>query len=105
MQSVYNFVQPGFVKKGAIEQFCNNFAEQYARSESEGQLTIYNSLFTMDKLKEKFQKLFKCLIEVGRASKKTNMMVPVKKIELMWKDREYYNSEDNNNKLFLLCNY
>ena len=105
MQSVYNFVQPGFVKKGAIEQFCNNFAEQYARSESEGQLTIYNSLFTMDKLKEKFQKLFKCLIEVGRASKKTNMMVPVKKIELMWKEREYYNSEDHNSKLFLLADF
>ena len=57
----------------------------------------------MEKLKEKFQKLFKCLVTVGRPSKKTNMMVPLERIELLWKEREYYNSEDLNDKVFILA--
>lgn len=103
MTEAYKFADLGLVKKGAVEDFCNRFAEEYARKESHGQLNINMSFITMEKLKEKFQKLFKCLVTVGRPSKKTNMMVPLERIELLWKEREYYNSEDLNDKVFILA--
>ena len=105
MTAVYDFSDLGLVKKGAVEEFCNKFAEDYARKESSGPLVINYSLITMDKLKDKFQKLFKCLVNVGRASKKTNGMVPLERVELLWQEREHYTSADHNDKVFLLSEF
>ena len=105
MNAVYEFSDLGMVKKGAVEEFCNKFAEDYARKESKGQLIINYSLLTMDKLKEKFQKLFKCLVHVGRASKNTNGMVPLERIELLWQERDRYTTTDQNDKVFLLSEF
>jgi hypothetical protein len=59
----------------------------------------------MDSLRERFLKLFKCLCKVGRASKKTNGLVPVERIELLWKEKEYYTSTNLNEKLFVFAEF
>ena len=105
MTETYKFSEQKTVKKGAVEEFCNKFAEDYARRESDGQLIINHSLVTMDKLKEKFQKLFKCLVTTGKATKKNGNMITLERVELLWKEKEYYNSTDQNEKLFLLADF
>jgi hypothetical protein len=83
MTATYEFVERGAVKKSEIDEFCGRFAENYARNESRGQLMIIHSVTTMEMLKDKFQKLFKCLVNVGKASKKTDGKVPLEKVELL----------------------
>lgn len=105
MYAVYDFSEKEYANKGEIEEFCNRFAENYARSESSDKVAIIHSVLTMDKLRERFLKLFKCLIKVGKASKKTNGLVPMERIELLWKEKEFYTSTNLNEKLFVFAEY
>jgi hypothetical protein len=102
MTETYKFVEQGWAKKNDIEEFCNRFAENYARQESKGQLIINYSVLTMDMLKDKFKKLFNCLVTVGRPSKKNENKCQLEKVELLWKEREWYGSTDLNDKVFIL---
>ena len=102
MTETYKFIEQGSAKRTDIEDFCNRFAENYARNESRGQLMIAQSVSTMDMLKDKFMKLFKCLVNVGKASKKTGGKLPMEKVELLWKEREWYGSTNLNDKIFIL---
>jgi hypothetical protein len=102
MTATYDFVEQEYAKKTDIDDFCNKFAEDYARKESKGQLIINYSVMTMDLLKEKFQKLFKCLVTVGKPSKKNGGKCLMEKVELLWKEREWYGSTDLNDKIFIL---
>ena len=56
----------------------------------------------MDKLKDKFYKLFRCLINVGKPKKKDGNRCSMERVELLWKEREYYTNTDLNEKLFVL---
>ena len=102
MTATYDFVEQEYAKKTDIDDFCNKFAEDYARKESKGQLIINYSVMTMDLLKEKFQKLFKCLVTVGKPSKKNGGKCLMEKVELLWKEREWYGSTNLNDKIFIL---
>ena len=102
MQETYTFSQRDLVKQNEIIEFCNTFAERYAKNESENQIIITNSMLMMEKLRDKFYKLFKCLINVGRPSKKNGMKVKMERVELLWQEKEYYNSTNLNEKLFIL---
>jgi hypothetical protein len=42
----------------------------------------------MDKLKDKFYKLFRCLVNVGKPKKKDGNRCPMERVELLWKERE-----------------
>jgi hypothetical protein len=103
MNATYKFAEQGAVKRSDIEDFCNRFAEDYARNESRGQLMIVHSVTTMDMLKDKFLKLFKCLVNVGKASKKTGGKLPLERVELLWKEREWYGNSNLNDKVFILA--
>jgi hypothetical protein len=102
MNDTYKFIERGSAKKTDIEDFCNRFAEDYARKESKGQLIINYSVMTMDVLKDKFLKLFKCLVEVGKPKKKDGGKCELHKVELLWKEREWYGNTDLNDKVFIL---
>ena len=41
----------------------------------------------MDKLKDKFYKLFRCLIDVGKPQKKNGNKCKMERIELLWKEK------------------
>ena len=58
MISAYKFSELGEAKREEIIEFCNMCAERYATKESKGDLIITHSLFTMEKLRDKFLKLF-----------------------------------------------
>lgn len=88
MEAAYKFSDLGAAKKSEIIDFCNEFAESYARKESKGDLVINYSLVMMEKLKDKFYKLFRCLINVGKPKKKDGNRCSMERVELLWKERE-----------------
>jgi hypothetical protein len=103
MQAAYNFSDLGAAKKSEIVDFCNEFAESYARKESKGNLIINYSLVMMDKLKDKFYKLFRCLINVGKPKKKDGNKCSMERVELLWKEKVDPMNTDLNEKIFDLC--
>jgi hypothetical protein len=58
-------------------------------------------MLMMDKLKEKFYKLFRCLINVGRPKKKDDNRCTLERVELFWKEKTYHNSANLNEVLGL----
>lgn len=87
MIAAYKFSELGAAKKSEIIEFCNNQAEIYAQKESRGDLQITYSMLMMDKLKDKFYKLFRCLIDVGKPKKKDGNKCSMERIELLWKEK------------------
>ena len=57
----------------------------------------------MEKLKDKFYKLFRCLINVGKPKKKDGNRCPMERVELLWKEREDGNHVINEKASFLLA--
>jgi hypothetical protein len=102
MKETYEFSQRELVKKSEIVDFCNDFADRYAKKESSDSVIIPYSLVMMDKLRDKFYKLFRCLISFGRESKKKGNKVTMERVELLWKEKEYYTSANLNEKMFVL---
>lgn len=104
MNKAYKFSELGAAKKSEIIEFCNKCAEDYARSESKGDLVINYSLVMMEKLKDKFYKLFRCLIDVGKPKKKDGNRCSMERIELLWKENTIENRIDAiNEKAFELA--
>lgn len=87
MLAAYKFSEAGYAKKHEIVEFCNSFAEHYANQESVGDLKINYSALMMDKLKDKFYKLFRCLINVGKPKKKDGNVCTLERVELIWNER------------------
>lgn len=102
MIKAYEFSDRVKATKAEIAEFCNSMADKYARMESKNNVNIMNSTVMVDKLRDKFYKLFRCLIEVGKPKKKDGMRCEMKRIELLWKEKEYYTSMNLNEKLFVL---
>ena len=103
MIKTYKFSELGAAKKSEIIEFCNKSAEDYAMSESKGDLQINYSLVLMEKLKDKFYKLFRCLIDVGKPKKKDGNRCSMERIELLWKENTIENRIDAiNEKAFEL---
>jgi hypothetical protein len=87
MIATYKFSELGAAKKSEIIDFCNNQAEHYAQQESRNGIVIYHSAVMMDKLRDKFYKLFRCLINVGKPKKKEGNKCTMERIELLWKEK------------------
>lgn len=102
MNDAYKFSELGAAKKNEIIEFCNKCAEEYARNESKGDLQINYSLVMMEKLKDKFYKLFRCLIDVGKPKKKDGNRCSMERIELLWKEKEHYGSANLNERIYVL---
>jgi hypothetical protein len=102
MTAAYKFSERGSAKMYEIGEFCAKFAQDYAKRESKDMLIINNSFLMMEKLKEKFMKLFRCLINVGKPKKKDGGRCQMERIELLWQEKEYYTSINANEKLFVL---
>lgn len=102
MNAAYKFSERGSAKMYEIGEFCAKFAQDYAKRESKDMLIINNSFLMMEKLNEKFMKLFRCLINVGKPKKKDGGRCQMERIELLWQEKEYYTSINANEKLFAL---
>jgi hypothetical protein len=102
MIATYKFSELGAAKKSEIVEFCNSQAQAYASKESRGELVIMHSMLMMDKLKDKFYKLFRCLINVGKPKKKDGNKCSMERVELLWKEKSDNPIADFNEKAFAL---
>ena len=104
MIATYKFSELGAAKKSEIIEFCNSQAQAYASKESRGDVVIMHSMFMMDKLKDKFYKLFRCLVDVGKPKKKDGNRCSMQRVELLWKEKSDDPVGDFNEKAFALSN-
>ena len=102
MEDAYIFSDRAKATKAEIIEFCNACAERYAQRESKGNVILMNSIAMMDKLRDKFFKLFRCLVNVGKPKKKDGNRCSMERVELLWQEKELYNSMNLNEKIFVL---
>ena len=100
MEEAYEFSEYKTCKVSEMQQFIKNFAIRYAHKESTKLIFIERSMLTVKELVDKFTTIFKCLIDVSRPTK--DKTVTMERVELLWPEREYYSSSDQNEKLFIL---
>ena len=103
MEKVYEFSDLKKVKKIELTTFLQEFAKEYAKKESTSDILIPLSTLTMDTLYKTFEKIFNCLIKTSRPNK--NGFIEMERVELLWKEREYYNSQNQSDKVFILAEF
>lgn len=103
MSATYDFIAVGKVHKTEIFKFIQEFSRNYAMKASFGDIVILRAEMTMKKIHDTFTNIFKCLVECSRPDKQG--MVKVKKVELLWKEKDKPESTDNNDKLFILAEF
>lgn len=97
MNDVYKFSEKKSVSKKEIDNFIQREAEKYANQESKGEIMIIQASLTMDSIKKTLEKIFKCMVNCS-GKKVINMH----RVELLWKEKEYYNSTDQNDKVYII---
>lgn len=100
MQKAYEFSDLKTVKKSELNKFISNFSKEYAIKESSNDILIPMAMMTMDTLVKTFDKIFKCLIKTSRPNKQG--FIEMERVELLWKEKEYYNSQNQNEKIFMI---
>ena len=100
MEDTYKFSEYKEVKKVELTKFLQKTAYEYALDASTKEILIDRSIMTMESLVNTFEKIFNCLVKTSRPKK--DGTITMERVELLWKEREYYNTENLNNKLFVL---
>lgn len=103
MEDVYKFSEYETIKKVELTKFLQKTAYEYAQNASTKEILIDRSILTMEGLVKTFEKIFNCLVETTRPKK--DGTITMKKVELLWKEREFYNSENLNHKIFILNDF
>lgn len=103
MKSVYEFSDLKVVKKIELQKFLQNFAKEYAIKESTDDILIPMATMTMDSMYKTLEKIFNCMVKTTRPKK--DGTIEMERVELLWKEREYYNSSDQNEKVFILAEF
>ena len=91
--------------KNEIDRFINDFTTKYAHLSSSTKILIEQSTITMKFLGDVFNKLFRCLVKVGKPDGLGQ--VSLKKIELLWKKRGTggEDAKELNDKAYLLQDF
>ena len=100
MRRVYEFSDLGMVKKIELQKFLQGYAKEYAMRESTNEILIPMATLTMDAMYKTLEKIFNCMIKTTRPKK--DGTIEMSRVELLWKEREYYNSENHNENVFIL---
>lgn len=103
MEETYKFAAYGKVKKNELSKFIQDFSNNYALKASKDGVVITRSELTMKKINTIFANIFKCLVEVSRPDK--NGIVKIKKVELLWKEKENKYDKYENEKIFVLTEF
>ena len=98
--AAYEFSDRGTCKVVELENFIKDFSIKYAQNESNKTILIERSILTVKALIDKFTTIFKCLVNVSRPKK--DKTVTMERVELMWKERDFYGSRDLNEHVFML---
>ena len=103
MHKAYDFSDLKTVHKSEIQNFLTNFAQDYARQASTDEIIILRSELTMKGLIDTFEKIFKCLVKTSRPTKEG--IVDMERVELLWKEKEYYCNSDLSEKVYILADF
>jgi hypothetical protein len=85
MKESYEFSDYKKVRKKELDDFISNFAKRYAMKASTHSIIINKSIETMKELEEKFMTIFKCLVNISRATR--DGVITMERVELLWKER------------------
>lgn len=102
MEETYKFSEKKKVTKEEIKRFLGDFTQQYAIKESSKEINILLANVTLETLNKTFEKIFKCLVRISRPKRG---YIDIERVELLWKEKEYYNSENQNDKVFVLTEF
>lgn len=103
MYDVYKFSELGKVKNIELQRFIQNHAIEYAQRESTDDVKIPLALLTMESIQNTLEKIFKCMVKTSRPNKEG--IVEMNRVELIWKEKERYTNEDQNDKIFILAEF
>lgn len=98
MDETYKFIEGKRITEGDIKKFIMDFATNFAQGTSTEEIIIPKATMTMELLYDQFEKIFNCLVTKVR---KKNV-VKLQKVELLWKEKEYYTSTNLNENVFIL---
>ena len=100
MEDVYVFSDKKTVKKAELDAFIKDFAMRYALRASTNVIIINRAQMTMKTIEDTLSRIFRCLINISRPNKAGD--IEMSRVELLWKKKEFYNSTDHNNNIFIL---
>ena len=103
MDKTYEMVKLKKVYKTDIIKFIRDFAIQYAVMASTEDIIITRSETMMETLYDTFTNIFRALVEVSKPNKQG--IVKLKKVELLWNEKTYYNSEGIKEKIYMLADF
>lgn len=103
MEETYKLVKLKKINKLEIIKFIRDFAIKYAVMASTDDIIITRSEKMMAQLNETFTNIFRCLVEVSRPNKMG--IVTLKKVELLWKEKTYYNEDGIKEKMYMLADF
>lgn len=103
MVKSYEFSDRQKVKKIELQKFLQEFARNYAMKESANGINIVLAQMTMENLYNTFEKIFKCLINTSRPTK--DGIIEMTRVELLWKEKEYYNNTNQSDKVYILTEF
>lgn len=103
MEKTYELVKLKKVNKNDIIKFIKDFSIQYAIMASTEDIVITRSEKMMTLLNETFTDIFRSLVEVSRPNKQG--VVTIKKIELLWKEKTYYNEDGIKEKIYIIADF
>lgn len=86
MQRCYEFTQISPRNKNEIRKFNQECALDYAVRDSTEQIVITRAQLTIQQMFKIFEKMFKCLVNVGRPDRKG--MCSIERIELLWQPKD-----------------
>ena len=100
MEDAYVFSDKQTVKKAELDAFIKDFAMRYALRASTNVIIINRAQMTMKTIEDTLSRIFRCLINISRPNKAGD--IEMSRVELLWKKKEFYNSTDHNNNIFIL---
>lgn len=86
MQEAYEFSSRKKCKRRELTNFIADFAKRYADKASTEEIVINRSMKTIELLQEKFDVIFRCLVNISRPTK--TGIINMERVELMWTERE-----------------
>lgn len=90
-------------KKSEIEQFVVDFVNTYAQKESDDVVKIYLSPITLQTMTDAFNKIFRCLVRVGRKNKEG--FCELSRYDLLWTPKDEKVSKINNIVTYMLADF
>lgn len=100
LNAAWDFADKQECHKHELDAFIVDWANKYARDSSTTQIIIPDSTLTVARLKELFERLFKCLVKCSRPGK--DGMMNIERQELLWKKKPEFGTDNPNDNIYTI---